>query len=515
MPLQGSRELSQFGSFLYIDDSTRTIGIATTSSSNIGFGTANPQYKVHVVGNTNIDGNFYLNGVSIVSAGTERWSSGSGSDIYRLSGDVGIGTDNPTSKFQVFGDADIRGTLYADFISLDNAFTLTTADSYSISIRSGGLLNYCGYSLGRTSAEGTLSVSGGAGQFSTDSIAGDIVLRTESTSSKLLFNNGSSDATLAISNNIALIGTIIPTGTANQRFQVESGAYIQGSLGIGNTNPGATLDVAGDVRLSSSDPEIEFNSGGSRLKGSTNSLSVHSGGGLNSTASEIVRFTSTGVGIGTTIPTQSLQVGPGLTNGQIFVATQTGSVGVGTSVPRSKLQVIGDVSVSGIITATRFSGNGAGLSSVTSFLGIRTDTTANIGAGASIVAFVGTGVSSVSVGSGIATVVIKYADTTGLVSKSGDIMSGQLGVTLGTASLPSVYFNGYPSTGFYAPGANRFGVSANGSLILDVKSTGIVVTGGISTSSGTSSQFLKADGSIDSTTYASVGRSIAMSIVFG
>jgi hypothetical protein len=59
-----NRELSQFGSFLYIDDGTKNIGIATNGTPNIGIGTTNATSKLSVVGNVNISGvvtasNFY------------------------------------------------------------------------------------------------------------------------------------------------------------------------------------------------------------------------------------------------------------------------------------------------------------------------------------------------------------------------------------------------------------------------------------------------------------------------
>jgi hypothetical protein len=46
-------------------------------------------------------------------------------------------------------------------------------------------------------------------------------------------------------------------------------------------------------------------------------------------------------------------------------------------------------------------------------------------------------------------------------------------------------------------------------------STGNLTAVGLIKSGGTSSQFLKADGSTDSTDYASTGKSIAMAMVFG
>jgi len=106
------------------------------------------------------------------------------------------------------------------------------------------------------------------------------------------------------------IGSATSTGTASQSLQVTGSAYISDNLGIGVTNPGAKLDVAGDIRLSAADAEIEFNTGGVRLKGRTNALSIHTGGGLDTETSERVRINNTGVGIGTSNPTVALQLSP-------------------------------------------------------------------------------------------------------------------------------------------------------------------------------------------------------------
>jgi hypothetical protein len=51
-----NRELSQFGSFVYITDETKSIGIATEATPYIGIGTGNATSKLHVVGNVNVVG---------------------------------------------------------------------------------------------------------------------------------------------------------------------------------------------------------------------------------------------------------------------------------------------------------------------------------------------------------------------------------------------------------------------------------------------------------------------------
>lgn len=46
-----NRELSQFSSFLHIDDAAQEIGITTEATPYVGIGTTNPTEKLHVVGN--------------------------------------------------------------------------------------------------------------------------------------------------------------------------------------------------------------------------------------------------------------------------------------------------------------------------------------------------------------------------------------------------------------------------------------------------------------------------------
>jgi hypothetical protein len=117
MSITRNRELSQFGSFIYIDNTTESIGIATQSTPYVGIGTANPLVKLHVVGNTNIDGNltitdgtieassYTLNGNPLTDAAIQYWTFGTGDvDIYRLQGNIGIGTSTLTQKLTIDGN---------------------------------------------------------------------------------------------------------------------------------------------------------------------------------------------------------------------------------------------------------------------------------------------------------------------------------------------------------------------------------------------------------------------------
>jgi len=133
-----NRELSQFGSFIYVENSTQEIGITTGAFPYVGIGTTNPQYKLDVNGNTNIVGlltvggsinasSFFLNGNALVDASVDRWSSGTGSDIYRLDGNIGIGTSVTTQKLTISGGISASGNISASGITTASRFISTVS----------------------------------------------------------------------------------------------------------------------------------------------------------------------------------------------------------------------------------------------------------------------------------------------------------------------------------------------------------------------------------------------------
>jgi len=101
MSITRNRELSQFGSFIHIDDFTQNIGITSLSTPFVGIGTTNPGFKLDVNGDINFTGTFLQNGSPFVAS---RWLVSVGSSIYRLEGNVGIGTSVTPHKLTVLGD---------------------------------------------------------------------------------------------------------------------------------------------------------------------------------------------------------------------------------------------------------------------------------------------------------------------------------------------------------------------------------------------------------------------------
>jgi len=90
-----------------------------------------------------------------------------------------------------------------------------------------------------------------------------------------IYGDGVVDNKLQITDGPLLVGSATSTGTASQPLQVDGGAYVSGSVGIGLTNPTRALDVNGAVRLRNA--LYDFNN----AEGSSGSVLITTGVGVS------------------------------------------------------------------------------------------------------------------------------------------------------------------------------------------------------------------------------------------
>lgn len=273
MSITRNRELSQFGSFIHIDDSTQSIGITTEATPFVGIGTTNPTVKLEVIGDTNIVGtldasSFTLNGSPLVDAAVERWTFATNNvDIYRINGSVGIGTSTLTEKLTVDGnisagqfistvtsgtaplvvlsDTEVtnlnasllrgkvppNGTIVgtADTQTLSNK-TLTSPDISSPNIISGGVIFY-GVTSGTTILEAS-SIASGTLTLPTvnDTLVGKA---TTDTFTNKIIDAGSNTITGISSSNLSISAGILNTQLENSTISGVSLGSTLGSLSFG------------------------------------------------------------------------------------------------------------------------------------------------------------------------------------------------------------------------------------------------------------------------------------------
>jgi hypothetical protein len=212
--------------------------------------------------------------------------------VLEVTGKVGIGTTNATSKLHVNGDVRVSGVVTATTFVGALTGTATTA-GISTHLKGGLAGNVVYQSATDATAfltngdSGKILQSNGVGNAPTwvpaapsGAVSGLVVrdsnntiVGTSGSISQLTFGTGLSVtgaagaagiATITLSSNIVgtslsitgistftngpiLVGTGTATGTASQPLQVTGGAYVSGSVGIGTTNPTSKLHVIGDV----------------------------------------------------------------------------------------------------------------------------------------------------------------------------------------------------------------------------------------------------------------------------
>ncbi|MBI5217965.1 MAG: tail fiber protein [Bacteroidia bacterium] len=197
-----------------------------TTNGNVGIGTINPGADLEVIGQVKItDGtqgagkvltsdasglaSWQTPSVGITGSGTATriafWngasSLSSNANLYwdNSNSRLGIGITSPATKLQVIA-----------------------ASATGIFCSSGNINNWTTIAVGRTIEEGRIGIAAASGNFFGGTVAGDFAIRNDNSSKKLFLG----------------CGTSIPTITLTST-----------NVGIGTTNPGARLEVYGQVKI--------------------------------------------------------------------------------------------------------------------------------------------------------------------------------------------------------------------------------------------------------------------------
>jgi hypothetical protein len=290
--LAGSNvSISQTGGVVTINSSggggsesywTKTIvGIHTLS--NVGIGITSPGYDLDVNGDINFTGTLYQNSSPFVAS---RWTTGVGTNIYRVDGNVGIGTSVPGSKLTVTnGNIAITGS---GNITLPNISRLNLGNNGS----NDSSIYFDGSDLRIDSATQTRL---GNGSY-------NYITATANSSVNLYHGTGQKKLETT-SSGIQVTGDVVSSGIITG-----SNVYASGSLyGAGQNITGIVTSIVAGTNIA-----ISASSGQITIDASTDSSWRTTTAGIN---------TLSNVGIGTTNPTSKLSVnGVANINGGLVVS---------------------------------------------------------------------------------------------------------------------------------------------------------------------------------------------------
>jgi hypothetical protein len=351
-----NRELSQFGSFIYIDNDTKDIGITTLSTPFVGIGTTNATSKFHVYGETKLEGDVNLTGISTFDSNV---FVGSAVSIYSSTGIVSATEFKGAVTGDVDGNAGTATSLATarDF-SITGDFVTATAVSFdgTGNVSLAATITADSIELGTyTSGDYVASISGTANQVSIDITSGEGTTPTISLPNEVELP-GNLKVTSGISTlqtlYVGVAGTIGITTILDEddltssrddalATQQSIKAYVDNTLDLLN------LDAQGDTGVVSIDLDTEI----LEIAGTTNEIeTVGSGNSITiGLPNEVEISNSLTVGSATTI------TGDGIVSG-IVTASLDGNAGTATSLATAR-----DFSIAGdFVTATAVSFDGTG-----------------------------------------------------------------------------------------------------------------------------------------------------------
>ena len=329
--------------------------------------------------------------------------------VVQVTGRVGIGTTNAEGySLYVNGPTNITGPTGFGTINSNNLFS----NSGIITTLQGTNIFYNGI--------GTIGSFIATNSF-IQTLDANIIRSNSGIITNIRGTNLNYIGVSTFTNGPLFVGTGSSTGTANQKLQVTSNAYISGNLGIAVTNPfqpfqvgsGTTIvvvDNMGDVGIGTTNPLQKLHVLGNVLVAAGSSTGQHitqkpyelNGGTLSweGSAGQLFSITNNLVS-GSLFTVNDISGIPSLDvnadgtvsiaayNGNVTIGSTSitrtasqplqvtggsyvsGSVGIGSTNPTSKLYVVGDALITGIVTSTTggFRGQLTGVSNYTYIAG--------------------------------------------------------------------------------------------------------------------------------------------------
>jgi len=290
---------SSSGAITFLTNSTERIRI--NASGNVGIGTTSPLEKLQInsgdvlINNSSVStlksgGSLYLDLNTFGSLGGRNFRVQNNGNVHLnidSTGKVGIGTTSPTSKLHVVGTGSFTGqvTIPATPVASTDAASKSYVDAQ---VGTADTLSEV-LALGNT--------TGG-----TD-IVMDSVLQMTSSVNYIRPNVTDASKSLYLGRSVNLWNFIVSLGNtftwsgASEKMRLNS----SGNLGIGTTSPAEKLHVNGEVR-------VDGNDGVATKKVRSSYFSSSQNLDLQSGSSADIILTSDKVGIGTTSPSQKLEV---------------------------------------------------------------------------------------------------------------------------------------------------------------------------------------------------------------